>query len=58
VRTVSSRRTSSGHLFVELTILVAGSTSVENAHELTDEVERAIGRELGGAESIVHVEPA
>lgn len=58
VRTVRSRRTSSGHLFVELTILVAGSTSVEKAHELTDEVESAIGRELGGAESIVHVEPA
>lgn len=58
VRTVRSRRTSSGHLFAELTILVAGSTSVEKAHELTDEVEATIDRELGGAESIVHVEPA
>jgi cation diffusion facilitator family transporter len=58
VRAVRSRRTSSGHLFVELTILVAGRTSVEKAHDLTDEVEAAIGRELGGADSIVHVEPA
>jgi len=58
VRAVRSRRTSSGHLFVELTILVAGRTSVEAAHELTDEVEAAMGRELGGAEAIVHVEPA
>ena len=58
VRSVRSRRTSSGHLFVELTILVSGGTSVENAHELTDDVERAIAQELGGAEAIVHVEPS
>jgi cation diffusion facilitator family transporter len=58
VRSVRSRRTSSGHLFVELTILVMGSTSVKNAHDLTDEVEAAISRELGGADAVVHVEPA
>ena len=58
VRSVRSRRTSSGHLFVELTILVRGHTSVARAHDLTDEVEAAIGRELGGADAIVHVEPA
>jgi len=58
VRSVRSRRTSSGHLFVELTILVSGGRSVESAHELTDEVERAIAQELGGAEAIVHVEPS
>jgi len=58
VRSVRSRRTSSGHLFVELTILVPGGTSVASAHELTDEVEEAMARELGGAEAIVHVEPA
>jgi cation diffusion facilitator family transporter len=57
VRTVRSRRTSSGHLFVELTILVTGHTSVATAHELTDDVEAAIARELGGADAIVHVEP-
>ncbi len=58
VRSVRSRRTSSGHLFVELTILVAGRRSVESAHTLTDHVESAIASELGGAEAVVHVEPA
>jgi len=58
VGSVRSRRTSSGHVFVELTILVEGDTSVAAAHELTDDVEAAIARELGGAEAIVHVEPA
>jgi cation diffusion facilitator family transporter len=58
VRSARSRRTSSGHLFAEVTILVDGTTSVSDAHDFTDEVERAISRELGTAEAIVHVEPA
>jgi cation diffusion facilitator family transporter len=58
VRSARSRRTSSGHLFAEVTILVDGSTSVADAHDFTDEVERAISRELGTSEAIVHVEPA
>jgi cation diffusion facilitator family transporter len=58
VRAARSRRTASGHLFAEVTILVDGSTSVTDAHDFTDEVERAIDRELGTAEAIVHVEPA
>jgi cation diffusion facilitator family transporter len=58
VRSARSRRTSSGYLFAEVTILVDGATSVANAHDFTDEVERAIARELGTAEAIVHVEPA
>ena len=58
VRSARSRRTASGHLFAEVTILVHGSTSVSDAHDFTDEVERAIARELGTAEAIVHVEPA
>ncbi|MEO8622633.1 MAG: cation diffusion facilitator family transporter [bacterium] len=57
VRAARSRRTASGHLFAEVTILVDGSTSVTDAHDFTDEVERAIARELGTAEAIVHVEP-
>jgi cation diffusion facilitator family transporter len=57
VRSARSRRTASGRLFAEVTILVDGSTSVANAHDFTDEVERAIARELGTAEAIVHVEP-
>jgi cation diffusion facilitator family transporter len=58
VRSARSRRTASGHLFAEVTILVEGSTSVADAHDFTDDVERAIARELGTAEAIVHVEPA
>jgi cation diffusion facilitator family transporter len=58
VRSARSRRTASGHLFAEVTILVDGDTSVSDAHTFTDEVERAIVRELGTAEAIVHVEPA
>jgi cation diffusion facilitator family transporter len=57
VRAARSRRTASGHLFAEVTILVDGATSVTAAHDFTDEVERAIARELGTAEAIVHVEP-
>jgi cation diffusion facilitator family transporter len=58
VRSARSRRTASGHLFAEVTILVDGATSVAAAHDFTDEVERAITRELGTAEAVVHVEPA
>ncbi|MES2180252.1 MAG: cation diffusion facilitator family transporter [Gemmatimonadota bacterium] len=58
VRAARSRRTASGHLFAEVTILVDGATSVTDAHNFTDEVELAIARELGTAEAIVHVEPA
>jgi cation diffusion facilitator family transporter len=58
VRSARSRRTSSGRLFAEVTILVDGGTSVSAAHDFTDDVERAIERELGTAEAIVHVEPA
>ena len=58
VRAARSRRTASGHLFAEVTILVDGATSVTDAHDFTDDVERAIARELGAAEAIVHVEPA
>ncbi|MDB4881949.1 MAG: cation diffusion facilitator family transporter [Gemmatimonadetes bacterium] len=58
VRAARSRRTASGHLFAEVTILVDGATSVSAAHDFTDDVERAIERELGTAEAIVHVEPA
>jgi cation diffusion facilitator family transporter len=58
VRSARSRRTASGHFFAEVTILVDGATSVAAAHDFTDEVERAIGRELGTVEAVVHVEPA
>jgi cation diffusion facilitator family transporter len=58
VRGVRSRSTASGQLFAELTITVDGSTPVDDAHRLADDVEAAIEREFGASEVTVHVEPA
>ena len=57
VRQVRSRSTASGQLFAEVTIVVAGSTPVEEAHHLADQVEAAIEREFGASQVTVHVEP-
>jgi divalent metal cation (Fe/Co/Zn/Cd) transporter len=45
-------------LFAEVTIGVAGDTSVAEAHVLADQVELRIGEQLGASEVTVHVEPA
>jgi cation diffusion facilitator family transporter len=58
VRLVRSRATASGLLFVELTLGVAGSTSVADAHAIADAVEAQITKMWGAAEVTVHVEPA
>lgn len=58
VRSVRSRSTASGQLFAEVTIAVAGQTSVDEAHRLADAVEAAIEREFGTSQVTVHVEPA
>jgi cation diffusion facilitator family transporter len=58
VRQVRSRSTASGQLFAEVTIVVHGSTAVDEAHRLADEVEAAIEREFGASQVTVHVEPA
>lgn len=58
VRAVRSRSTPSGILFAEVTIGVAGDTSVADAHALADQVELRIGERLGASEVTVHVEPA
>lgn len=58
VRSVRSRFTASGQLFAEVTIGVAGTTAVEDAHRLADAVEAAIEREFGTSQVTVHVEPA
>lgn len=57
VRSVRSRSTASGQLFAEVTISVAGTTSVDEAHRLADAVEAAIEREFGTSQVTVHVEP-
>ena len=58
VRKTRSRATASGQLFAEVTIVVAGGTSVDDAHNLADAVEAAIERAFGTSEVTVHVEPA
>ena len=58
VRQVRSRSTASGQLFAEVTIVVQGSTAVDEAHRLADEVEAAIERAFGASQVTVHVEPA
>ena len=58
VRTVRSRASASGLLFAEVTIGVDSATTVEEAHEISDEVEARIAEELGASEVTVHVEPA
>jgi cation diffusion facilitator family transporter len=58
VRHVRSRFTASGTLFAEVTVSVAGGTTVEHAHALSDAVEEVVGRRYGAAEVTVHVEPA
>lgn len=58
VRQIRSRSTASGQLFAEVTIVVSGSTAVEEAHRLADDVEAAIEREFGASQVTVHVEPA
>ncbi|HEV8448477.1 MAG TPA: cation diffusion facilitator family transporter [Gemmatimonadaceae bacterium] len=58
VRKMRSRSTASGQLFADVTIVVGGRTSVEEAHRLADAVEQAIEHSFGTSEVTVHVEPA
>lgn len=46
-----------GEVFVELSIAVSGAMSVESAHDIADEVERRVAREVGAREVVVHIEP-
>jgi cation diffusion facilitator family transporter len=57
VRTVRSRAGASGVVFAEVTVGVAGSTTVADAHAIADEVETRIAEALGASEVVVHVEP-
>ena len=57
VRSVRSRAGASGVVFAEVTVGVAGSTSVVDAHAIADEVESRVAEALGASEVVVHVEP-
>lgn len=43
--------------FVSLHVLVPGATSVQDAHDLADELERSLSDRLGGAIVTTHLEP-
>jgi cation diffusion facilitator family transporter len=58
VRSVRSRAGASGVVFAEVTVGVAGSTSVADAHDIADAVENRIAEALGASEVVVHVEPS
>jgi cation diffusion facilitator family transporter len=51
-------RESGRQRFVSLTVRLPGDWTVERAHEVTDEVERAIGGALPGVQVQTHVVPA
>ncbi len=58
-RTIRSRTNSSGLVFAEVTITVAGDASIAEGHEIADAVESAVGVALGGtADVVVHIEPS
>lgn len=56
VRQVRVRR-SGPQYFADLTLAVSRSTSSENAHQITDQVEKAVRDLLPGASVLVHIEP-
>lgn len=58
-RHVRSRTISSGLVFAEVTITVAGDVLVSASHEIADRVEDSVRAALGGtADVTVHVEPS
>ena len=57
IRSVRSRFTASGQLFAEVTVAVAGDSSVDEGHRLADAVEAAIERAFGASQVTVHIEP-
>lgn len=43
--------------FIEFHLVVPGDMSVTDAHRICDQLEGALGREIEGAEVLIHVEP-
>jgi cation diffusion facilitator family transporter len=57
IRTVRVRR-SGPEFFTDLTLTSDPAASLERAHEITHQVEEAVGAVLPGADVVVHAEPA
>lgn len=50
-------RTAGRATFIEFHLVVPGTMTVAEAHAICDRLEEAIGREINGAEVLIHVEP-
>ncbi|WP_457633438.1 cation diffusion facilitator family transporter [Oceanithermus desulfurans] len=50
-------RASGPRAFVEFHLVVPAAMTVEEAHAITDRLERALAEALPGAETVIHVEP-
>lgn len=50
-------RTAGRATFIEFHLVVPGSMTVREAHDICDRLEEAIGREVIGAQVLIHVEP-
>ncbi len=58
-RLVRSRTISSGLVFAEVTITVAGEIRIADGHAIADQVEDSVRAALGGtADVVVHIEPS
>jgi divalent metal cation (Fe/Co/Zn/Cd) transporter len=51
-------RVSGPETFADVTLVVSNETTLDNAHQIADQAEGAIGQILPGADVVVHVEPA
>lgn len=51
-------RTSGRQVFADVTVAAGRTTSLQRAHDISEEVERAIEKVSPGADVVVHVEPA
>ncbi len=50
-------RTAGRATFIEFHLVVPGTMTVADAHGICDRIEEALGREIDGAEVLIHVEP-
>lgn len=44
-------------LFIEFHLVVPGTMTVDNAHQICDRIEEALEKEIEGSEIVIHVEP-
>ncbi|MEA2421947.1 MAG: hypothetical protein QOF55_1046 [Thermoleophilaceae bacterium] len=50
-------RRAGSHRYIDLHVQFARGTTLERAHQLSHELQNAIGRQVGGADVLIHLEP-